>query len=75
MNIFGENLSRKLLNQPKLLMHKLNIFKDLKNINLNLTWLEYGVLLDKLEVCYDLSAHIIQVQIVDMELQTRWIKP
>lgn len=56
-------------------MHKLNLFKDLKSINLNVTSLEDKVLLGKLEVSYDFSAHIIQAQTLDVELHTRLIKP
>ncbi|PNX98730.1 retrotransposon protein, partial [Trifolium pratense] len=74
-NVVADALSRKALHTSKLMMHECQLLEKFRDLNLNFTCLDRGVMLSQLDVSCDLKRRIGEAQLTDMDLQSRLGRP
>jgi len=70
-NVVADDLSRKALAHAAVSMHTCNLYEKVRDLNLSVTEIGEGVMLQKLEISCDLRSRIVQAQSMDANLQRR----
>jgi len=70
-NVVADALSRKALAQVEVSMHTCGLYEKVQELNLTVTEIGEGIMLQKLEISCDLRSRIVQAQSLDANLQRR----
>jgi len=70
-NVVADALSRKALARAEVSVHTCELYEQVKDLNLTITEIGEGIMLQKLEIFGDLRSRIVQAQSLDANLQRR----
>jgi len=70
-NVVADALSRKALARAEVSMHTCELYEQVRDLNLTITEICEGLMLQKLEISCDLRSRIVQTQSLDANLKRR----